>query len=371
MDLKKSFSNTTKAVSGYFSDIDVPLFAGTLFLALVGLVNIAGIVGFDSPLFQKQLAFVGLGLLAMTISSFFNYRYLKNSSIPVLFFYVGVLALLIITLLSPPVRGIRAWISLGSFTFEPSELAKIVMVVLLAKYFSQRHIHINQFRHIIMSGLYTAIPAGIIFIQPDLGSAVIVGLLWFAILMAAGINRKHFFLLVAVALIGLYVGWSFVLRPYQKDRLVSFINPYKDPTGIGYNIIQSKIAIGSGLVWGNGLGGGSQATLGFLPEPHNDFAFAAFVEQFGFAGCLVLLAGLGFLLSRIFFIGQRSPNNFGKLFALGLGIIIGAHTIISAAVNTGLMPITGIPFTFLSYGGSHIISVMLGIGILQSIKRYG
>jgi rod shape determining protein RodA len=289
----------------------------------------------------------------------------------VIIFYLGSLALILVSLASSPIRNIHAWITIGGFTFEPSELMKLALIILLAKYFSQRHIHINQFRHIIVSGIYCAIPTLLILSQPDLGSAVIVVLIWFGILMSAGINKKHFFLLASIGILAAYLSWIFVLKPYQKERIISFINPYKDPTGIGYNIIQSKIAIGSGYFLGSGLGKGSQASLGFLPEPYNDFVFAALSEQFGFIGVVGVFAVLITILYRSVVIGQRTENNFGRLFSLGMVIFLLSHIWISSAVNLGLMPITGIPFSFLSYGGSHLMSLMIGLGILQSIKRYG
>jgi len=371
MEIGKNFSNFTKSISHYVRSVDLILYATAVAISIFGILNIYGVAGAESIFVKKQILFVLIGVSAMVIISFFNYRYLKNYSFPVLIVYLAALFLLIITIVSPPVRGIHAWIVIGGFTFEPSELIKLALIVLLAKYFSQRHIHIHQFKHIVISGIYCAIPALIIFRQPDLGSAAIIILIWFSILMAAGISKKHFFILVLVALIASYGVWSFVLKPYQQDRILSFINPYSDPAGTGYNIIQSKIAIGSGGWFGRGLGKGSQATLGFLPEAHNDFAFSAVAEQFGFVSIFILLGLVFILLSRIFLIGERAYNNFGKLFALGMGLFIFFHIFISAAVNSGLMPITGIPFSLLSYGGSHIISVMIGLGILQSIKRHG
>src|SRR3989338_914491 len=159
-----------------------------------------------------------------------------------------------------------------------------MLIVLMAKYFSQRHVHINDLRHIIAIGIYFSLPFAIIFLQPDLGSSIIFLAIWLGMLMAAGINKRHFFLIIfAGGLIG-YSAWLFALQPYQKTRITAFLDPYNDPRGSGYNIIQSKIAIGSGYFFGNGLGDGSQSNLGFLPEPHNDFAFAAFTEQLGFIG---------------------------------------------------------------------------------------
>ncbi len=371
MELKRSFRNFTRGVSAYFREIDFPLFAAAVALCFLSVLNIYGIGGTQGPFFTRQLILVTVGIAVMIALSFFNYRYLKNYSFPVLFLYLLGVALLVGTLVSPSIRGTRAWIVLGNFTFEPSELAKLMLIIFMAKYFSQRHIHINMFRHVLISGLYFVIPLGLILIQPDLGSAVILSVVWGGMLLAAGINARHLFLLAIVGILLAYAAWVYGLEDYQRERLVAFVNPYTDPTGIGYNIIQSQIAIGAGSWFGQGLGEGSQATLGFLPEASTDFVFAALAEQFGFVGITVTFGLLALLLFRILRIGERVQNNFGKLFAVGMSIFIGAHVFISAAVNIGLLPVTGIPFSFLSYGGSHLISLMIGLGTLQSIKRYG
>ena len=338
---------------------------------MLGALNLLGIAGSGSLLFKKQIIFIVIGLFLMIALSFFNYRYLKNYSLPVLGFYFISVFLLILPFYSRSVRGTNSWIIFGNLTFEPVELAKLMLVVLMAKYFSQRHIHINDFRHIIVAGIYFSLPFAVIFLQPDLGSSMIFLAIWLGMLLAAGINKRHLFLIISVGVIVGYSAWLFILQPYQKTRLTSFLNPYNDPKGSGYNIIQSKIAIGSGYIFGNGFGKGSQSNYGFLPEPHNDFAFAAFAEQFGFAGISVVMALVLVIISRILYIGSRTISNFGKLFSVGLTVFIGSHVFISAGVNVGLLPVTGLSFPFLSYGGSNLISLMIGLGTLQSIKRYG
>ena len=377
MALKKSFRNSIRQgltkkhlIRALFKEIDLPLFAAVAAVSLFSVLNMYGINGFG-PLFKKQIIFVAIGMAVMISFSFFNYRYLKNYSFPVLFFYFVSIILLLLTFYSSSVRGVNAWIVLGQFTFEPAELAKLMLIVLMAKYFSQRHVHINQFRHVLVAGIYYGIPVLIILAQPDLGSAIIFSLIWISILAAVGINKKHFFLLVILAVIVSYSSWIFVLKPYQKDRLLTFVNPGGDPRGSGYNLIQSKIAIGSGYWFGNGLGKGSQTTLGFLPESHNDFVFAATAEQFGFVGAGLVVAAILFIVYRILSVGRAVVSNFGKIFSIGMAVFIFAHALIGASVNIGLMPVTGIPFPFLSYGGSYLISIMSGLGILQSIKRYG
>lgn len=364
------FRDSKESVARYLRSIDLPLALATVALTVLGLMNLLGVGGADHALFRRQAVFLGLGIGLMVLFSFVNWRYLRNWSLPVMVIYGLAVLLLAATLYFPEIRGIRAWIVLGWFRLEPSELAKLALVILLAKYFSQRHVHIRQLRHVLVSGVYAAIPIGIILLQPDLGSAAILGAVWFAMLLAVGISNRHLFGLIAIAVVGSYVAWVYALAPYQQDRILAFIDPYQDPTGYGYHVIQSQIAIGSGHVFGRGLGEGSQAQLGFLPEPTNDFAFAAFIEQFGFVGLTALLALSGIVVFRILRVGQRATNNFARLFCMGIATVFFSHVLVSSAVNMGLMPITGLPFSFLSYGGSHLLSLMIGIGTVQSMNRY-
>lgn len=367
MAFRKSFRSF---IRNYLKEIDLPLFATVVALCFFSVVNMYGVSG-SGPIFNRQLFLILIGLTAMILLSFFNYRYLKNYSLPVLLIYFISLVLLALTFHARSIRGVRSWIVFGGLTFEPAELAKLMLIILMAKYFSQRHIHINQLRNIIVPGLYFALPSLIIIVQPDLGSAIILSLIWVSMLFAVGINRRQLFTLILLALVVAYGSWIFVLKPYQKDRLLTFVNPANDPRGSGYNLIQSKIAIGSGYFFGSGFGKGSQTTLGFLPESHNDFIFAAVAEQFGFVGISIVLSAILFIVYRILMIGRFTASNFGKLFSVGTAVLIFTHALIGASVNIGLMPVTGIPFPFLSYGGSYLVSIMSGLGILQSIKRYG
>ncbi|HUO75594.1 MAG TPA: FtsW/RodA/SpoVE family cell cycle protein [Candidatus Paceibacterota bacterium] len=370
MDLPSGFRGINAWFRALFAHIDLPLLIAVTLMGAISIVNLYGIGGADQSLFHRQIVLVLLGLAVMIAVSTADYRALKGSRGPVLVLYAVSLLLVASTLWFAQIRNIRAWIVIGGVQFEPSELVKLVMVILMAKYFSQRHVHIGEFRHIVASGLYCAVPAIIVLIQPDLGSAAIIIILWFVMLLSVGINKRHLFLLVIVGLIGAYMAWIWALAPYQKERILAFIDPYKDPSGYGYHIIQSRTAIGEGGIWGVGLGNGSQATLGFLPEPYNDFAFAALAEQFGLVGIIVVIGLMWFIVWRILRVGQSSSNNFARLFCVGVATVIGAHVFISASVNIGLVPITGIPFTLLSYGGSHLLSVSVALGIVQSIVRH-
>ncbi len=374
MALKKSSRNITRIkddIRNYFREIDAPLFVLVVILSIFSLANMYALSGPDADYFSRQAVYVAIGIFLLAVFPFFDYRYLKNYSLPVMAGYIFAIFLLVLTFYSQSIRGVNSWIVMGRFTFEPSELVKLILIILMAKYFSQRHVHINQLRHIVVSGLYFIIPLGIIILQPDLGSAIILTLIWLGMLIAAGISKKNLTLLFVAGLIMASIGWFAVLKPYQKERVTAFLNPYDDPRNSDYNLIQSQIAIGSGHILGKGFGNGSQANLGFLPEPYNDFVFASAAEQFGLLGISLVLAAILALISRVLYIGKRTRSNFGKLFSIGFTLFIFAHTLVGAGVNIGIMPITGLPFPFLSYGGSNFISLMIGFGIMQSIKRYG
>lgn len=360
-----------RSIKLYFREIDAVLMFLILAILITGVLNMYGIAGKESFLFKKQVILAFVGLAAMVSFSFFNFRYFKNYSMPVLVLYLFSLILLGLTFYSRSIRGTNSWIIFGDLTFEPAELTKLFLIILMAKYFSQKHIHIYQFKNIIASGLYFFVPAMLIINQPDLGSAIILGIIWGSFLIAAGINRKHLFFLLGFIVVLSFISWFAILEPYQKTRISSFLNQGRDPLGSGYNLIQSQVAIGSGSWFGNGLGNGSQARLGFLPEPHNDFIFAAFAEQFGILGIILLVGLVLIILYRMILIGSMTQNNFGRLFVIGLSVLIFSHVFISAGVNVGLLPVTGLPFPFLSSGGSNLVSIMTGLGILQNIKRYG
>ncbi|MDO8495799.1 MAG: rod shape-determining protein RodA [bacterium] len=352
----------------YLAKFDWPLFFLWAVLAGWGLLTMWGMGNIAAPFLQKQLLFFVAGVFLMLLFPAIDYRVFKNYSTPALVLYAFSIILLVFALTSNAVRGINAWISIGSFRIEPSEFAKLALIVLLAKYFSQKHIEIYRIHHIIASGFYVGIPAALILIQPDLGSAFIFFVIWLAMLLASGVKRKHLLIILVAAVLAGLVAWSAFLAPYQKNRIISFVDPYLDPKGEGYSIIQSQIAIGSGGVWGMGFGKGTQSRFGFLPEAHTDFAFASFAEQFGFVGIVTCLILFLFLFFRIGKIGFAARNNFARLFSIGFVTFMFAHIMINAGMNLGVLPITGISFPFLSYGGSFLIALTLGVSMMQAIK---
>ncbi len=325
-------------------------------------------IGPRSPDFiKRQTVFLIIGVIVMLTVSFFDYRILKNFSSASIIFYLIAIVLLLFALASREIRGVSSWIVFKNFTFEPAEFAKLAILILLAKYFSQKHVEIYNVRHILASAIYVFIPAIITFAQPDLGSVIVLLSVWLGMLLFAGIKRNHLLVILMAVTIISTISWFAVLKPYQKERFASFLNPYLDPHGSGYNILQSKTTFGSGQLVGV-VFNKKLFQQALVPEPYNDFAFSNFARKFGFIGVTTLLSLFLLLMFRIGKIAAMADNNFAKLFSLGFVTIIFAHVFINAGVNLGLLPITGIPFSFLSYGGSHLVILMTGLGIIQNIK---
>jgi len=358
-------------IHSFAKKFDWPLLALTMLLTGMGLMTLFGIGQYARDFFWKQLIFLGLGVGVIFLVSRIDYRIFRNYSGVVLAVYGFTVVLLLAVLQFSSVRAVKSWITIHTFQFEPSELAKIAAIIILAKYFSQRHVEINDIKHIIVSAIYIGIPAGLVLIQPDLGSASVFFAIWIAMLLAVNVPLKHFIAIAILVVIITSIGWVVFLEGYQKARITSFLDPFDDPRGAGYSMIQSKIAIGAGGWFGAGLGNGTQATKGFLPEAQTDFIFSAFVEQFGFFGAVLFMIVFSALVLRIIGICRRADNNFAKLFGIGFIALITSHTLISIGINIGLLPVTGIPLSFLSSGGSHLMVLMTGIGIIESIKVHG
>jgi len=354
----------------FFRKFDWVLLAIVAAIVLLGAATFYGIGAKSSSFVTRQIIFLAIGIAVMIGVSFFDYRVLKNFSSASVVIYLAAIILLSLALASKEIRGVSSWIIFKNMTFEPAELAKLALLILLAKYFSQKHVEIYRAPHILASGLYTLIPAALTFFQPALGSTIVFIVLWLAMLLLAGVRRKHLMIILMTGVMMCSLAWFFALKPYQKDRIVSFINPYLDPRGSGYNTLQSRITLGSGQLLGTVFGSEKKSSPILVPEPYSDFAFSTFARKFGFVGVALLLALLVAFMLRIGSIAARTENNFAKLFSLGFMVIVFTHIFINAGMNLGVLPVTGIPFSFLSYGGSHLIALMLGLGIIQSIKLH-
>ena len=346
------------------------LMGAVLLLMILGLVTLFSLSGVSSfPFFPRQILWSAIGTAALVLVSLVDFRLFKTQSVAVFIFYLLTVLLLGAVLLGDfAVRGVEAWFRVGNFFLQPVELAQIVLIILLAKFFSKRHVEIYRLNHLLVSAAYFAVPAFLVLLQPDLGSAAILVAIWISVVIFSGMKFRHLiFLLLFTALLA-FLGWNFVLAPYQKDRVVSFFSPYDDPQGASYQMIQSMIAVGSGRIWGKGLGYGSQTHLHFLPEAETDFIFAAFAEEWGFVGVAVILILLLILLWRIVSIGMRASDNFSRLYAHGFATLVFIQSFIHIGMNMGILPVTGLPLPFVSYGGSSLVTLLLGVGILQNIK---
>jgi len=351
--------------------LDWGIIFSTCLLGGIGLVSIysSSLSTGDFLSLKKQIIFFGIGFFLMLFLSFFDWRVLKND--PFLIFALYFLSLLVLAGLfffAPEIRGTKSWYKMGPLNFDPIEFNKIILLILLAKYFSIRHVEMYRIGHIIFSGLYIFFPTLLIFFQPNFGSALILILLWIVILIISGIKIRHFLILVLLGLIAFVFVWSFSLKDYQKERILSFIAPQAEPLGAGWSQRQSGIAIGSGSFFGNGIGKGSQTQYGFLTFPQTDFIFAAVGEEMGLLGVAILLILFSLLIWRILKIALSAESNFPRLFAAGLATIFISQAFIHIGMNLGLLPIIGISFPFVSYGGSAMIADFISIGILQSIK---
>ena len=361
-----------KGILIHLKRLDWVLIVSTLFLVGIGLFSIysSSLGRGDFLNFKKQIIFLGLALFLMFLFSFFDWRGLReNPYLILILYFLCLFGLLGLFFFAPEIRGIRSWYKFGALALSPIEFTKIVLIILLAKYFSMRHIEMYRIRHILLSGAYILLPIVLIFPQPDLGQVLILIALWVGVLLISGIKLRHFLILVLCFLLISILSWSFLLMDYQKERILSFLFPY-DPLGVSWSQNQAKIAVGSGGVFGQGLGSGSQTQYGFLPEPQTDFIFSAIAEETGLLGVSVLLFLFSILFWRIMKIAIDSQTNFPRLFASGLTIILVSQTFIHIGMNLGLLPIIGIPLPLISYGGSNLIATFIGLGILQSIKTH-
>lgn len=342
-------------------------------IVLAGLVTMKSFVPTEDAgnFFGKQIIWVCLSFAVFFVFSFIDFRFLKRTEILVSIFIFFSVILLVLFILGHVSHGAKSWFDFGGFSFQPADTIKLVLVLVLAKYFSRRHVEIRDTKHIFISGFYAFIPFVLVLLQPDFGGAMIIGFIWLGMVLVSGISKKHLALVFFSGLVIFGVFWMFIFAPYQKDRIVNFVNPMSDVHGSGYNVLQSTIAVGSGQIFGKGLGFGTQSRLKFLPEYQTDFILAAYAEEWGLVGSLLILILYGLVIWRILYTASFGATNFEILFGMGIAIFFMSHILINIGMNLGLLPVTGIPLPFMSYGGSHLITEFAGLGILMSMRKYG
>ncbi|MFH1187625.1 MAG: rod shape-determining protein RodA [bacterium] len=331
----------------------------------LGQGNALGTGILSSPLLSKQIISLVVGIILFFIFSFINYRlfYIYSRYL----FWGIVILLLAVLFFGNTVRGTTGWFEAAGFGFQPVEAAKLVLIIILAKYFTANGRYLAQFRHVIFSGIISLVIAGLVLLQPDFGSAVILILIWAGMMFAVGVPKKYLMFVAAGAILIGVLSWSFFLKPYQKDRVAVFLDPQSDPQGSGYHVTQSIIAIGSGQLFGKGLGFGSQSHLKFLPESHTDFIFAVIAEEMGFFSVVFFFALFAFLYYRLIKISKDSVDDFGSLLCVGIVISLFCQMFINLAMNMGILPVTGLPLPFVSFGGSSLIMSFVMIGVAQNV----
>ena len=353
-----------------YAGIDWILFLATIPLLAAGLISMRSFGGESDYYFTRQLFWIGISIFVFFAFSLVDWRFLRKSELLAGFFVLMSFFLAALLVFGHTVKGAASWFDLGFFSVEPVDPLKILVILILAKYFSRRHIEIANIRHIILPSLYVFIPAFLVFLQPDFGSFIIIFLIWLGMMLVSGINKKHLLFIFLIAVVTLASAWFFVFKPYQKARILTFVDPARDTRGAGYNALQSMIAVGSGRFFGKGIGFGSQSRLEFLPEHQTDFVFAAFAEEWGFVGALFVFLFYGIIIWRIFKIAALGRSNFESLYGIGTAIFLTAHFFVNIGMNIGIMPITGTTLPFLSYGGSHMLTVYAALGILMGMRRY-
>jgi len=344
--------------------IDWVLFGALIPVLGAGLVTMESFGSGGDYFFLRQLIWALVSVAAFFLVSAMDWSFLKRSGVLVALF-VGMVAILAALFgLARSVRGVQSWLSIGGVSLQPADFAKLVLIVVLAKYFSRRHIEIANMRHILVSGLYAFIIFVLVFLQPDFGSAVIIFLIWLGMVTLSGINKRHLITVIAIGALAFVIAWTTVLEDYQKTRIETFLNPLSDIHGSGYNVYQSMVAVGSGQLVGKGVGLGTQSRLKFLPEYQTDFIFAAFAEEWGFVGVLILFLLYGIVFWRILVTARQGASNFESLYGLGVAIMLMSHFSIHVGMNIGMLPVTGLPLPFMSYGGSHLLMEFIALGIL-------
>jgi rod shape determining protein RodA len=356
-------------------EIDYTFFLSMLLLILlVRLLIYSAALGItptneaSSRLLLRQGIWALISLLLFFLMAQIDYRHLPRLSS--LIYFIMLLTLISVLLVGKKTSGAQRWFSLGPITIQPSEFAKVMVLITLSSFWAKNYREAGNLRVLFRSFIHIAIPLLLVFLQPDLGTSLTFLVLWLASLLLVGAKAKHI-IAIGFSLILLAVAaWHFdILRPYQKQRIQAFLNPRSDPLGAGYHILQSKIAIGSGEVLGKGLFKGTQNRLNYIPAQHTDFIFTVAGEELGFAGCIAILALFFILTWRCFFTALHTEDMLGQLIAAQVGVLLLFHIFVNIGMTLGLLPAVGIPLPFLSYGGSHLLTFCSMLGITQSVYR--
>jgi rod shape determining protein RodA len=348
--------------------IDWILFFAILPIVGAGLVTMNSFGG-NNAYFEHQIIWVSVSLVAFFFLSSLDVSFLKRTNVIMILYALTLCLLTLLFVIGSISKGAQSWFSFGGFSFQPVDPAKIILIIILAKYFSRRHVEIADIKHIITSGLYALLVFVLVFLQPDFGGAIIVFCIWLGMVLVSGLSKKHLFAVFGIAAVIFGLLWGFVFQEYQKKRILTFLHPLADIRGAGYNAYQSTITVGSGEMLGKGVGFGTQSRLQFLPEYETDFIFAAFAEEWGFIGVLLLFLLYSIVIWRILYNALHGSSNFELLYGVGLSLFFMSHFAVHVGMNVGLLPVTGLTIPFMSYGGSNLVTSFGALGILMSMRR--
>jgi rod shape determining protein RodA len=364
---KNYFQKRNQSISDKILAFDFQLLLLILALGTISILAMySSEMGHFSYYTQSHLYRFSIFFLIFIIISFFRIQFWYKSAY--LFYFLVLILLFGVDLFGVTASGSKRWISLYFINLQPSELMKVSLIIFLARYYNKiPTTNVNNLKYIFIPFLSFMIPAFLVASQPDLGTAVLIAISGLIVIWLTGFKIKYFLYSFFVLFCLIPIGISF-LQPYQKTRILTFLNPERDPLGAGYQIIQSKIAVGSGGIFGKGFLQGSQSYLDYLPEKQTDFIFTLFSEEFGFIGSLILLTIYALIIYRIAVIGSESRNNFARLFCFGFAAAFFVYVTVNMAMVLGLLPIVGAPLPIMSYGGSSMLSIMVGLGIVMSCK---
>ncbi len=333
----------------------------------IGLLAIYS-VSFENPgfnNFKRQVLFVILALIIFGIITRINYGIWENYA--GVFYFLGIVLMVLVLFFGEAKHGTVGWLGGFNYHLQPVEIIKVAFILIVARYFSKLKPTDKRLRHIFISGAYCLLPVFLALRQPDFGSAAVIVGIWLIILLIWGIKKRQAIFLVIGAFFISLLSWLILLQPYQKERVYTFLNPGSDPSKSGYHVIQSITAIGSGGIYGKGLGYGSQSQLHFLPEAHTDFIYSVIGEELGFIGVAILLMGFAFLFWGIYRIARKSIDNFGRFIVAGALGLFFIQFAVNIGMNIGIFPITGLPLPFVSYGGSSLLTGLFLLGIVFNI----
>ncbi|TSC87109.1 MAG: hypothetical protein G01um10148_214 [Parcubacteria group bacterium Gr01-1014_8] len=356
--------------SRWFSHIDWFLFASALAISLLGLITMRPFAADPGAFFDRQMFWIAIACAVFFIASIPEYSMLRRSRFVVVLYAFIVTLLAFVFVFGAVVKGAQQRFDLGFISFQPSDPAKLVLIIVLAKYFARRHVEIGHIRHILVSGVYAFLLCIMVFLQPDFGGAIIIASIWLGMVLVAGISWRHLATLIITGLVCAGALWQYALEDYQKDRILTFIHPLADIQGAGYNAYQATIAVGSGEWIGKGIGQGSQSKLRFLPEYQTDFIFAAYAEEWGFVGVVLLFGLYAVLILRTLASALHASDNFTTLLGVGIAIMFTTNFLVHVGMNIGLLPVTGTTTPFMSYGGSHLLTEFAAIGILMGLRKH-